>query len=107
MKKEGASENFGMFSTILGILGIAIPFSAIPLSFLSGSVVGFILSIIALVFAYKASSWRKTAFAISIIGIILNIALFMWILAFLSAVGQQLAQSGALDQVSQVQGVVG
>ncbi|HVY01189.1 MAG TPA: hypothetical protein VHA12_00290 [Candidatus Nanoarchaeia archaeon] len=104
MKKEGASESLGVFSTVLGVMSIALPLANFPLGIFFGSIVGFILSILALIFAYKSSSWRKPAFTLAIIGIILNVALFFWVFAFLSALGEQLAQSGALDQLSGVSG---
>ena len=100
MKKEGASESLGLFSTVLGVMSIALPLASFPLGLFFGSIVGFVLAILALVFAYKSSSWRKPAFTLAIIGLLLNLALFMWIVAFLSALGKQLAQSGALEQLS-------
>jgi ABC-type Fe3+-siderophore transport system permease subunit len=103
MKKEGASENLGLFSTVLGVMSIALPLASFPLGLFFGSIVGFVLAILALVFAYKSSSWRKPAFTLAIIGILLNLSLFMWILAFLKALGEQLSQSGALEQLSGIQ----
>lgn len=100
MKKDGASESLGVFSTTLGIVSIALPLAGFPVF---SSIVGLILAIVALVLAFKSTSWRKQAFTFAIIGIIINVLMFFWVIAFIIGIGKQIAdlqQSGALDGVA-------
>lgn len=107
MKKEGASESIGLFSVILGIMSIALPLASFPFTLFFASIVGFILSITALVFAFKATTWRRAAFTFAIIGIILNILSFFWVVAMIAGIVEylsQLEQTGGLEQLAGASG---
>ena len=108
-KEESKDNSFGVASVVLGILGIV----SILLTFFAvfAPIAGLILSVMSLVFANKQkkinyNSWAKSGFTLSIIGIILNIVIFIWLITSIVKtvkVLRELKTSGALNQLSQVQ----
>jgi hypothetical protein len=107
MKKEGASESIGVFAVVLGIMSVALPLASFPFTLFFACIVGFILAVTALVFAFKSSTWRKAAFTFAIIGIILNILSFFWVVSIIAGLVDyisQLEQTGALQQLAGASG---
>lgn len=106
MQKEGGSNSAGTASVILGILSIALGIGLYGI----GAPVGIALAILALIFALvqKKSSnnnWAKWGIILSIIGIIINVLILIWIASIILELTKQiqdLQASGLLDQYQNV-----
>ncbi len=99
MQKEGINNqanNFGLASVIFGI---------ISLIFVLGlNLHGGIFALIGLIFAFiqrnkSNNNWAFWGIILNLAGIVINLAVFIWIL---TTITQQLKDSGLLDQLNQI-----
>jgi predicted membrane protein len=105
MAKEGANNtnSSGVFAVIMAILSILLPISALPFGFVAGIPCALLGLIFGIVQVRKANnSWAVWAIVLSIIGLIVNTAIVIIILAAINEVStqyQSLQQTGLIDNV--------
>ena len=104
MEKKSDNSS-GIISVILGILSIVLGIGVI-----FGSFAGLILGVISLFFAINqkknnSNKWSKAGMVLSIIGIVINLLIFVLLITVLTKIAmqiQELQSSGALNQVNQI-----
>jgi hypothetical protein len=101
MEKEGSkTNNLGVASVIFGVLSIIFSIGI--------NVHGIVLGIIGLIFAviqkkkFK-NSWSKAGIILSIIGIVINIAIFAWLTTVIAGQIKDIQAAGGLPDFSQLQ----
>ena len=99
MQKE--DNSFGVLSVLFGILSIIFSLGLL----IPAPIAGIIFGILGIIFSFQQkkrykNSWSGAGLWLSIIGLVINVLLLIWIVKFindLAAKLQELQQSGALD----------
>lgn len=103
MAKEASADNsFGVASVVLAIVSIVLSLNIIAI--LSSQICGLVLGVVAFIFAMMQkkranNKWARAGFILSIIGAVLNLAIFIWIyLKLIDFAAQFQAQMQQLQQ---------